>query len=443
MQQKFIFIVFFSILISTIACKKVDIQFGNDLIDDNSTRIIKVDSFGVDLSTIYIDSFATSSMGTTFLGQYTDPEFGKITPSTYFEVQPPIYSEIYDNTSFDSLTLILKLNKTYYGDSTQKLHIDVSRLAEKIVPPDNGSSLYNVDAFQTSGIIASKDIVVNPRQTDTICIRLPNSLGQQILQKLQSKNDDSVKTADNFINFFNGLKISTNNSNGNLIVGCSDSAIMRLQYKKADIILQNLNADFTLANKAHHFVNIAVDRTGTKLGTLGFGPNNKEISSLLTGNFGYTQPISSTMLKLTFPSLRDLLKVTNFAKVLRAQLIIRPASGTYMGLYTLPPSLQLYTTTQLNLQGTALTAIGSSGAAEVQTGNLYIDYLYGQNTTYSYDISTYIKAILQDATVTKNGLLVLPPSPAYQTSFARLVAGDRLAGTSGRIELQIYYLAVQ
>jgi hypothetical protein len=107
MQQKFSIIILLSLIIGSIACKKVDIQFGNDFVDNSNTQIIKVDTFSAELSTVFVDSFATSSLGTTLVGGYKDPIFGTIATQTFFEVTPPSYEDIYDNVLFDSLTLIL------------------------------------------------------------------------------------------------------------------------------------------------------------------------------------------------------------------------------------------------------------------------------------------------------------------------------------------------
>ena len=57
------------------SCKKADIKFGQEFLDNNVTQIFKVDSFGVDLSTVYLDSFITSAKGTVLLGAYKDPDF--------------------------------------------------------------------------------------------------------------------------------------------------------------------------------------------------------------------------------------------------------------------------------------------------------------------------------------------------------------------------------
>ena len=442
MQQKFSILLLLSIIISAFACKKVDVQFGNDFIDNTNTQIIKVDTFSADLSTVYIDSFGTSSQGTTLVGGFSDSIFGRINTQTYFQVTPPSFVDIYDNVLFDSLTLILKVNKSYYGDTTKPVHINVSRVTDKIQPFDNGFTLYNVDSFNVDPVIlGSKDVIINPNQTDTIFIKLNAALGQELLNKFIAKSD-TIKTSDAFLNYFKGLRISSD-GNSNLIFGCKDSATLRIQYRKKDLYLINKNIDFNLFNNTLHFTNIKVDRTKGRpdiasLATL------KEIDSRLTGNAAYGNSAASSTIKIRFTSIREILKAPNFAKILSARLIIRPVAGTYDRNYFLPPQLRLSTTTALNQIGVDLTAIGPNGTQLPQLGNLFVDYGFGVNTAYSYDVTKYIKFAITDAVNNGNGLLLTPPFGAYQTNFSRVAIGSRLNNTpNSKIELQIYYAAVQ
>lgn len=446
MQQKFSIIVLLSLIIGTIACKKVDIQFGSDFVDAGTTQIIKVDTFGAELSTVFVDSFATSGLGTTLVGGYKDPIFGTIATQTYFQVAPPSYEDIYENVLFDSLTLILKLNKNFYGDTTKPVHIDVSRVTDKIEPYDNGSILYNVNSFNVNPtVLGSKDVIINPNQTDTIYIKLNPALGQEMLNMFIRKSD-TVKTAETFLNYFKGIRISSNNSS-QLVFGCSDSAKLRIQYKKKDLYLLDKNIDFTITNKNLHFTNITVDRsTGSaNIKDLGNGIGQvKEKSSRLSDNVAYIQSAGSVITKIKFPTVKDLLKAPNYAKILNARLIVRPVAGTYNRTFFLPPSLRLSTTTALNKIGTDLTELTSSGSQQTQVGSLFTDYTYGVSTAYSYDVTNYIKYAITNPNNDYDGLLMSPPSGGYETLFNRVAIGNKLNNIpNSKIELQIFYAAVK
>jgi hypothetical protein len=441
-------VVFYSLLFSFVlfSCKKVDIQFGDQYLDNGYTQVIKVDSFAVDLSTVYVDSFITSGKGAAVIGGYTDPVFGRINAASYFEVIPPTYADPYVADSFkaakfDSIALILKPDRSYFGDTTKPLTITIHQLAEPIVFYDNSlSNIYNTQSFQvTFNPLASKNISVRPNAGESIVIRMDDNLGKALLKKYQDPNDVDIKSNDAFLQYLYGFRLTAGN-NSSVLFGCSDSAIVRLYYKKQGLYLENKTLDLTLAKKAHQFNNITVDRSAGVLKNLSTA---KEINSRLTNNTAYTLYAAGAMAKIRFPTIRDILKLPNYAKILKASLIIRPLRGTYGATsYTLPPQLRLSSTDLSNGIGYDLTYTNSDGTTGLQNGDLVVDNLYGENTNYAYDLTRYIRAALQDATGNANGLLLIPFSPAMETQFGRLVMGDR-NNTEGKMELLIVYAAVQ
>jgi hypothetical protein len=158
----YLFLLFFAV--TWFACKKVDIQFGDQFLDNGYTQIIKIDSFAAELSTVYVDSFTTSASGAAMIGGYTDAVFGKINTSTYFEFAPPTYVDSFAGTTFDSIALIVQPTGTYIGDTTKPIHIEVNRLAEAIVPYDNNATLlFNTNSFNVMpALLGSKNVVVRP-----------------------------------------------------------------------------------------------------------------------------------------------------------------------------------------------------------------------------------------------------------------------------------------
>jgi hypothetical protein len=448
MPKKRSFFFFLLICIGWFACKKVDIQFGDQFLDNGYTQIVTVDSFPVALSTIYVDSFITSAQGVTVVGAYSDPVFGKIKSNNFFEVVPPGYAQAtsyidsFTATTFDSIALIIKPDGSYIGDTTKPFHIDVSKLAQSIVPYDNSLlNLYNNDSFAViPQTIGSKDFYLRPTSGDSIVVRLSDDLGKTLLKKFQDPNDGDVRSNDAFLQYLYGMRLSAG-ANSQLIFGSKDTVAMRLYYKKPGLYLESLTMDFLLANKSHHFNNISVDRSATVLKNL--SSVNNEISSTVTGNTSYTMYAAGAMAKVRFPSVRDILKVPNYAKILKATLLIRPVRGTYgTGSYVLPPQIRLSSTTQLNQIGSDLSFISSNGASQVQTGNLQVDLLYGESTNYAYDVTSYIKSLILDGSINLNGFLIIPPSPALVTQFGRLVIGNR-DNLNGQMQLVILYATVQ
>lgn len=454
MLKKLLANTFFLFLIPCIfnACKKVDINFGSQFIDNSLSDIVKVDTFSADISTVYIDSFSTTSTGTTLFGGYKDPYFGRIDTKTFFEVAPPTTTASdFTRSIYDSLYITLKLNKNYYGDTTNPVHIDISRLAEPIIPPsvygDPGSTLYNKNKFSVYPTpLGSTDIVVRPNLTDTIHIKLDDNLGKEFFTKIKSASLDFQNTT-NFLNYFYGLRIGST-SNSSAIFGCTDSASIILAYHNPSLNKDSSRLEFPVTNRNLHFINITADRTGTPLQNLGSinQPGKKNvISSTVTNNASYVQSTSGAMVKIRFPNIQDVQKLPNYTKFLKAQLIIRPVINTYNPVYNLPPRLRLSTTTVMNQLGIDLTQVTSNGTGSVQYGNLVVDYFNGQ-TSYSYDVTNYVKSILTDPSYPyyQAGILLTPPYPAFNTQFGRAIIGDKNnPNLNSRIELDIYYVAVK
>jgi len=451
-QFHLIFLIIFIFIVAS--CQKVDIQYGNQALDNQYTQVIRVDTFTVNLSTVYVDSFATSGTGVTLLGGYTDTAFGRIDTKCFFDLQPPPYSSstVYDSTTYDSLRLILKLTKNYYGDTTKPLHIDVSKLSQQIIFPINTSSFYNVDTFQFyQQTIGYGDFIVNPTfYTDTLSIKLSDPLGQELLAKLKNGSDLDLQNSNNFLYYFNGLRLSSNAST-NLILDCKDSAIMRLSYHKVGPdTLEKHHVDFVLNNRQHHFNNIKVDRSLLHNGLQNINHLDSIIQSSALNNRAYSQYASGVTTKITFPTLANLLKAPNYSKILTAQLKIIPIRNTWDTYYFLPPALNLATTNLTNTIGNPLVVPGGYGA---ETGNLVLDYTNGDNTAYTYDVSNYVKSLilspqaysysLTNPPANNYGLLLIPPSPASVTEFSRVIVGDQNQPQNYRTVLELYYLTIQ
>ncbi len=446
--MKFSIIIAFilGITLSITSCKKADVQFGSEWLPSGNTQIVRVDSFTPTLTTAFLDSFVTSNKGTLLIGSYNDPYFGRLTSESYFEVTPPTYYDIFSQTTFDSIKIILKPNSFYYGDTTKAIHFSVSQLAEKIVSKnyDNSNQYYNNQSFAVgSSSLGSATKFLSPYRKDNVEITLNNSFGQGLLKILQDPNNTIMKTSKDFMDYFYGINIKSSNSD-NTFAGFSDTVIMRLYYTKGAIVPENKTVDFNLSNRIHQFNHITADRSGISNTALkNISAINNEVPSSATGNMAYDQPLSGLMTKIHFYSINDIQKQPYFVKILKAELILKPVVGSYnFDSYKIPPSLRLSTSNPLNQLLGDILSVGGNGSSAVQTGNLYIDYLNSANTQYSYDLTPYIKSLLNNTTGINNGLLLTPPFPAFQTEASRILIGDS-HNPDAKAQLVIYYAAVQ
>lgn len=426
-----------------ISCKKVDVNFGNGFTDNGNTQIYKIDTFAVDLSTVVIDSFITNGLTTISTGYLNDPDFGKISTSCYAQLALPAYENIYANTIFDSICLVLKPNANYYGDTTRPLNIKVEEVNQDMALGTDELYIYNTKSYPVkSNPLSDGNYLINPLKVNNeIRVRLNDALGIEWLNKLKSvPADTAMKDPTEFIKYFKGIKISSNTVQ-NLIAGFSDNYYIRLYYKKQDVTLIEKYVDFTIYNKQLQFQHTTTDRTGTVL--QGLSGANNEISSLLTNNRAYSQKATGVMTKVKFSNIRDILKLNGFAKIVRADLTLKPVHTTYTPQFYLPSQMKMASTNSLNEIGAELAFLEADGSITPQYGNLQVDYFLGANTSYNYELTQLFRVIIPDNTydLSKRGLLFIPPSPNGEVNFARAIIGDR-KNTTYRATIQLYYIGL-
>lgn len=440
------------VLLAASSCKKVDIDFGGQYVNNENTRVIKVDTITPVVTTVYVDTFSTAGTGVGLIGSHADPLFGKSTASTYFEYAPPTGITLDEGAQFDSIILVLKPNKTYYGDTTSSLHVSVRELNEEIIPVRPGattySTLFNTTSFsKKAGLLNINNVPatisdIRPSTTDTIVVRLNNQFGANLFELLKS-NAENMKSTERFITeVLKGVFISSN-ADDKLIMGIKDSVDMRLYYTNPGPGVKQTYLTFNMANTAHQFNHIDIDRTGTPLGNAGFDKNNQVIASENLDNRAFLQYITGSMIKIQFPTVKaSLQNAPDYFSILSATLKVRPVLGTYSGVYkTLPSALRLSRTDRNNLLGADLYS-STSTSQQLQTGNLIVNDIEFKATGYTYDLTSYLlEQIATVSPVIGNGLLLAPPSPNHVTGFNRLVTGNA-KNENGQMVLTVYYLAI-
>src|SRR5665647_1882996 len=106
------------ILFSICSCEKQNIDFGSNFIDNSITNLILVDTSTAEISTVYVDSFVSSNTNTILAGKYKDNQFGIVASQSFVQIGIPASTyDIPNGSVFDSLEVILKMNKSYYGDT--------------------------------------------------------------------------------------------------------------------------------------------------------------------------------------------------------------------------------------------------------------------------------------------------------------------------------------
>ncbi|MFT3935622.1 MAG: DUF4270 family protein [Chitinophagaceae bacterium] len=426
----------FFLLFFSIGCQKTEINYGQQYLDAGISNIILVDSLTPSVSTIYKDSVITSQSGTILAGSYTDPYFGKTSTNSYLQLSTTSLADVLNNAQYDSLVLLMKCNGSFYGDTTLPITLSVTQLSQELKFAETQSYFYNINTWPANATpLGTRTFQLRPLAGDSANVKLDDAKGQELFNMIRLK-DPILKDNALFTNYFKGLKVSATTNNN--IYSFKDSVIMRLYYHQTDITLDNKYFDFAFSNKPLQFNNITADRSGTPLTAL--NTLNNELPSTASNNIGYLQSATGLYLKVSFPTIRKLLERSDYIKILRAQLVIKPIQQSFSNYFSLPSQLYAAETDGANEPGANITSV-VSGASSTETGNLSIDDVYGTNTNYSYDVTSYLQTEILNAAINKDGLLLIPPTGTRFSAMNRLVIGNS-QNANGKIQLNVYYISV-
>lgn len=420
------------------ACSKQNIDFGSSSLTGDP-NITYLDNVAVDLATYQIDSFATSGHQVFAAGYRNDAQFGTETAGSYAEINLPSANDVLGlNVSFDSLVVLLKPTGSYYGDTLQPFTLKVRRLTQKIrTLTGTDTSYYNPAGVPYAAApLGEVTTYVKPAKAAQISVRLSDALGQELLTKLRT-NAAEIQAQESFNNYFKGLYIGTDAASAKALyyfAADSGTVMMKLYYRYNGTFTESRHVDFTY-NTAKQFNQVLHDHTGTPLAPF---TQNKSLllASAVTGGKAYLNSGMGKFIKISFPSLLNLKELYPYLKIVKAELVLKPASGTSSYPYTLPSPLYLYTTDATNYSSGIL--VNTEGTS-YQTGSLSIDELYGEGTKYTYDVTSFLQAKLAAGQFSTLALML--GSATYEdTNTDRLVLKDQAAGQS--VQLKIYVLGI-
>lgn len=417
-----------------VSCKKVDIAFGDTTITD--PNISYIDTLTYRISTIQSDSFITSQTSALLIGNHTDTAFGTMKAETYFHLATPGISSLPDNIVYDSTRLLVVPDGNYYGDTTAPFTLQAYQLTEDLSLESN-TYFYNTQHFSTATTpFATGTAIVRPGVKDTFSLALNNSIGTTLLRMIRTSSD-TLTDNDHFYQYLKGVSIKGISTNKAVysFSASTTTTMLRVYYHYSNPFPQTGYITSSLVADNLQFNHVETSRTGTPLQA--FTPNTKQvISSTLTGNKSYIQTTGGLQIRIDLPSLRSFRTEDAYRKILKAEMYVRPYGWTSSSLYPLPATLTLYTATDDNIPGSVVLNKTTSSTQSIAPT---IDYLYGQNTYYLFDISNYVNSVITGATDTYDGLFL--ETPAYSTNNAvdRLVLAN--APLYKSIEIRIYRLA--
>ncbi|WP_157489772.1 DUF4270 family protein [Flavobacterium sp. CF136] len=438
-MHKFILMLFFGLTIVSCGTDTDTGEFvvGSDYLAVNN-KVILIDTLTVEMSTINFDSLVTSNKSRVLVGNYDDPLFGKVKSNSYFQLASDSYSLISStdteaaNYVFDSISMILKYDNYYYGDTTKVQTFDIHRLTQKVKPNTDDDSFYNNSALSYSseslGTISYKP---RPLEKDSINIKMDAAFGEALFQKLKKRE---ITDFDSFKEYLNGLVLIPTTTNSSSVIGFNLSSKVRLYYSKYQGDAEDsFIKDFTITDATKQFNAISLDKSGTLIQNL--PASNSNLSSLLTNNQGYIQSGTGVACRIDFPNIKQLKYISDNGAIVDAELILKPVNNSYSDNYPLSDSLQVYVADKLNrISGTLNT---SAGKPLYATLNKKSDE-FNENVLYSLSVGNFLQKEMLKQSDSRSSLVFTLPTISKAVN--RLVLGDQ-KHLNNKIQLKIYYIS--
>jgi len=440
-MNKFILMLFFAFAILSCGTDTDAGEFvvGSDYLAVNN-KVILIDTLTVDMSTINFDSLVTSSQSRILIGNYEDPIFGKVKSDSYFQLGAKSYSLLSGgsdteavNYVFDSISMILKYNNYYYGDTTQIQKIDIHRVLQKIKPNTDDDSFYNNSVLNYSpeslGSISYKP---RPTEKDSINIKMDPVFGSEIFQKIKKRE---ITDFTSFTEYFKGIVLVSSTASSSSVIGFHTStSVVRMYYSKYQSQEEkSYYIDFVISESSKQFNSISSDKTGTLLQNL--PASNSKLSSTLTGRQGFIQSGTGVACRIDFPNIKQLKYISDKGAIVDAQLILKPVNNSYSEKYPLADSIQVYVADNLNRISSSL--VNSAGVNVYGILNKKSDE-FNENIGYSFAVGNFLqKEMLKTADAKSSLVLTLP---GISKTVNRIVLGDQ-KHVNNKIQLKIYYIS--
>ena len=414
-----------------------DFVVGSDYLSVNN-KVLLIDTLTVEVSTINFDSLVTSSQSRILIGNYTDPILGKVKSESYLELTPDTYNlgSSSDtetvNYVFDSIAMILKYDRYYYGDTTKTQTLNIHQLTQKIKPNIDDDSFYNNSTLtHYSNSIGSRTFYPRPIGKDSVNIQMDASFGKNLFDKLKN---NAFTSSDEFNDYFRGIVIKPSTANSSNVVGFTTACVMRMYYRQANANSEETyTKDFKIADLTKQFNNISLDKTGTIIQNLPDSRN--KLASELTNNSAFVQSGTGVACRIDFPFIKQLKYISEKGAIVDAELIIKPIKNSASALYPIKDSLQVYECDHLNRISKILT--NSDGSQMLAKLNNTPDE-FNENIGYTINIGSFLHQEMKKTYANKSSLILTFPNISKGVN--RIVLGNQ-KNAENKLQLKIYYIS--
>ena len=411
-------------IMSIWGCTEEEPTIGLQFINEASFELASWDTLTMKMSTVMLDSFATSSASRLLAGSYRDSDFGMVNPCPYFRYssQIPYTDKDPDLLKYNNTVLRLYYDGYYFNDTTQLQTLRVLELAEEMEQEndDGDTQLYNTSEFNikyengTDSPLGELTFIPHPTKsidggTGYIEIRLPDRLGEQIFDI--SYNDDLEEYPD-FTDIIHGFKIESDENN-TAVLGFTTNAEFRINYTDYTAIpYEEKELIFSVESTNDYFNHIEADQDNALTQSITESDNN--LSSDQSGNMAYMMAGTRMALRIELPYLRNILYDNPAIAIDEVLLSIRPMIDRYKGNKKMPSSLQ----------GTIVNKDNEAISDATFTAYLYEDDEFDRDTQYLVDINDFVQLQLAILEENENALLFVPSTNSFTESMDNLVIAD-------------------
>lgn len=442
-MNKYLFFVFIIAFLASCKNDAGNFTIGDDLVKSETT-VAMSDSFSIALSTVVLDSVATSNTSTALIGKYSHSSIGSTEVNYYmnFDLSTNI-SQIVTRGSvsdskkldqLDSLTVKLPYSGFSIGDTTQLVTFNIYRLSDELEIPRSLNYQYNTNSYPHEDTPLGSITFLPEPSKDSIEIRLDDQLAEEIMQFVYD-NATEVSSSDDFREYLKGFVIAPA-ENTNVILGFNtDNIQMKLYTYDVTSVVTEKETSFTISTENTDFNAVTADRSGTDFE--GLINQREDVGSSRTGHITYMQGSTGVYTKVTFPSLNSIYDYGE-SVLIRAELILVPSLQN--DFRNLPSTLNFYATSEpRNNLGSAISTTTSSGASVAVSASLISNTVTGEYY-YFANISDYLKEQLQGNFFdTKQGLLIGFPAQQQSSEVNTLFITDSRANGL-ETKLNLYFL---
>jgi len=395
--MKILFPFLLTVFVTTLffSCTK-NRTLGKDVIDaDTYLNGTTIDTFDLITYTIEEDSSITDNASNVVLGSYIDPKFGTFDASFYSQVRLGGLNPDFGNPSsiqIDSFVLALKY-VGYYGDLSPQT-FEVYEMNEEIALDSTYYSFTNKNVKSTNwvtfgkGTITPKPLAKTVIGIDTVDAQLRISLDTNIARNLiieATSGSSSFVTNTDFLNYFKGIKVKTNNPSQTVGQGAifyfsvTDAASKMTIYFTQGLVKKTF--DFVINADCADFTNVSISNAGKPIDLV-----------LQDSTLGSTEFYAQAFKHRAIVKIKGVENLPKNIVIHRADLSL-PIQ--YQTGYRYKPGTNVSVATKLKATDANYTSLGILG--EFNEGK----------KLFSINIRTYIQTLVNKE-IENNGIVISP-----------------------------------